>query len=81
MNYLIRKNKRFGTTRIRCQDDATANIFLAAPDMYKALKELSKLLMPRTPEDSRLILKAEKALAKAEGKSQLVLYIKQGGEK
>ena len=34
-------------------------------DMYEALKALSKLLTPRTPEDSRLILKAEQALAKA----------------
>ncbi len=41
--------------------------FLAAPDLYEALKELSKPLIPRTPEDSRLILKAEQALAKAEG--------------
>ena len=35
-------------------------------DLVGALKELARLLPPKTPEDSRLILKAEKALAKAE---------------
>ena len=45
--------------------EANAQLIAAAPDMYEALKELARLLPPKTPEDSRLILKAEKALAKA----------------
>lgn len=37
-------------------------------ELYEALKTLLKLLTPRTPEDSRQILKAEQVLSKVEGR-------------
>ena len=50
---------------------ANLQLIAAAPDLYEALKALSKLLIPRTPEDCRLILKAEQALAKVDNPSAL----------
>ena len=70
MNYTIRKNARFGTTRINCQDVETANVFLAAPMLYEALKTLEENY--KTFGFGRGFLThlhlAKEALAKADGK-------------
>lgn len=55
-------------------DVENAYLISAAPDMYEALKtlkirfDLAMLDLSRTLEDEIAITKAEKALAKAEGK-------------
>ena len=53
------------------EDKANAQLIASAPDMYEALKELTKYtegsIMRTIPEQKAIVIKAYKALAKAEG--------------
>lgn len=63
MKYTIRKNMRFGTTIIKCQDNETANVFLAAPAMVDALEKIRKITA-----NTIVYELANEALALVEGK-------------
>ncbi len=72
MNYIIRRNIKNEPRAIEFEDNETANIFLAALDMYEALKQMLadyKAICNRKPNNRLLQFRlnlAEQALAKAE---------------